>query len=144
MKLVIQRVKKAAVKIENKLYSEIDKGYLIFVGFHKNDDEITIKKASEKIVNLRIITDNQGKMNLNINQAQGEILLVSQFTLIADTNQRRPSFIEAMKPEKAKKLYQLLINFLKEKNVYLKTGQFGTYMEVELINDGPVTIVMEI
>ncbi len=144
MKTVIQRVKSAEVFIKNKLYSKINTGYLVLIGFHKNDNENLVFKMAERIVNLRIMPDNQGKMNLNINQAKGEILLVSQFTLIADTSQRRPSFIDAMEPKKAEKLYNLLINSLKEKNIPVKTGKFGEYMEIKLTNDGPTTIILEI
>ncbi len=143
MKSVVQRVKSAKVFIDKKLYSKIHYGYLILIGFHKNDNEQKVRKMADKIANLRIMPNDQGKMNLNINQAKGEILLVSQFTLIADTSQRRPSFIEAMEPEKAEKFYNLLINLLKEKNIPVKTGKFGEYMEIHLINDGPVTILLE-
>lgn len=144
MKAVIQRVKSAEVLVKNKPYSKINYGYLILIGFHENDNEELVKKMADKIANLRIIADSQGKMNFNINQIKGEILLVSQFTLIADTSQRRPSFIKAMKPIKAEKLYNYLIKLLKEKNINVKTGKFGEYMEIKLINDGPVTIVIDI
>ncbi|MCX7881408.1 MAG: D-aminoacyl-tRNA deacylase [Patescibacteria group bacterium] len=138
---IIQRVKKASVSVENKLISKIKKGYAILVGFCQDDNEKIVEKMAEKIANLRIMADNQGKMNLNISQVNGEILLVSQFTLCADTSQRRPSFIKALNETEAKKLYELLIKKLKEKNLIVKTGKFGEYMEVEIINDGPVTIV---
>jgi D-tyrosyl-tRNA(Tyr) deacylase len=98
---------------------------------------------AEKIANLRIMADENEKMNLNLSQVKGEILLVSQFTLCADTSQRRPSFLKAEKPEIAKKLYQLLIEKLREKNIPVKTGSFGNYMTVEIINDGPVTIILD-
>jgi len=97
---------------------------------------------AEKITNLRIMADKSGKMNLNLLQANGEVLLVSQFTLCADTTQRRPSFIRALEEDKAEKLYYFLIQKLKEKNLPVKTGKFGCYMEVEIVNDGPVTIIL--
>lgn len=139
---VIQRVKKAKVFVENKIYSEINKGYAILIGFCENDNEKTAEKMAEKIANLRIMPDNQGKMNLNLTQASGQILLVSQFTLCADISQRRPSFIKALNEKKAENLYYLLIKKLIEKNIPVKTGKFGHYMEVEIINDGPVTIIL--
>lgn len=140
---LIQRVRSGQVKVEGKIYSQIKKGYVILVGFCQDDNEKVVEKMADKIAHLRVMADNQGKMNLNISQAGGEILLVSQFTLCADTSQRRPSFIKAMKPENAKKLYDLLIQKLKERNIPVKTGKFGEYMEVEIINDGPVTIILE-
>jgi D-tyrosyl-tRNA(Tyr) deacylase len=140
---VIQRVKSGRVLIENKVYSQINHGYVILVGFCKEDNENIVSKMAEKIANLRIMADEKGKMNFNISQVKGEILLVSQFTLCADTSQRRPSFLRAEKPEIAKKLYQLLIEKLKEKNIPVKTGSFGNYMTVEIINDGPVTIILD-
>lgn len=139
---LIQRVKSGKVIVEGKEYSRINYGYVIFVGFCQNDNEEIVKKMAEKIANLRIMADNQGKMNLNISQVNGEILLVSQFTLCADTSQRRPSFIKALKEDEAEKLYQLLINQLEEKNIPIKTGKFGCYMQVEIVNDGPVTIIL--
>lgn len=140
---IIQRVKKGKVIIENKVYSQIKKGYVILIGFCQKDNDKIVEKMAEKIANLRIMADSQGKMNLNLVQAGGEILLISQFTLCADTSQRRPSFINALKENEAEKLYQLLIDKLKEKNLSVKTGKFGSYMEVEIVNDGPVTIIFD-
>ncbi len=143
MIVLIQRVKKGKVIINEKNFSQISKGYVILVGFCQSDNEEIVKKMAEKIANLRIMADSQGKMNLNISQVNGEILLVSQFTLCADTSQRRPSFIKALKEDEAKKLYQLLIKLLTEKNIPVKTGKFGHYMTVEIINDGPTTIILD-
>jgi D-tyrosyl-tRNA(Tyr) deacylase len=140
---LIQRVKSAKVIIEEKEYSKINRGYVILVGFCQDDNEKIVLKMAEKIANLRIMADENGKMNLNIYQVKGEILVVSQFTLCADTSQRRPSFIKALEQKKAEKLYQLLINQLKEKNIPVKTGKFGCYMQVEIVNDGPVTIILD-
>jgi D-tyrosyl-tRNA(Tyr) deacylase len=140
---VIQRVKSGKVLIEEKIYSKIDKGYVILVGFCQKDNENIVLKMTEKIANLRIMADENGKMNLNLSKVKGEILLVSQFTLCADTSQRRPSFINALNEKEAKKLYQFLIKKLQEKNIPVKTGSFGNYMTVEIINDGPTTIILD-
>ncbi len=143
MKVVIQRVKKARVLVENKVFSEIEKGYLVFVGFCQGDTQEKVLKMVDKVANLRVMADENGKMNYNLIQTKGEILVVSQFTLCADTSQRRPSFISAMKEEEAKKLYLLFIDELKKRGLTVKTGKFGNYMKIELINDGPVTIILE-
>jgi len=140
---LIQRVKSGKVLIDGKIYAKIGKGYVILVGFYQDDNENIVSKMAEKIANLRIMADENGKMNFNLLQVGGEILLVSQFTLCADTSQRRPSFIKALKEEEAKKLYQILIKKLQEKNLVVKTGSFGNYMIVEIINDGPVTIILD-
>jgi len=143
MKVVIQRVKKGAVLIDGKIYSQINQGYVILVGFCQGDDKGKVEKMAEKIFNLRIMADENGKMNYNLSQVGGEVLVVSQFTLCADTSQRRPSFLSALKEDKAKILYDYLIELLKNKGLSVKTGKFGSYMTVEIVNDGPVTIVME-
>jgi len=140
---VIQRVKSGKVLIEGKVFSQINYGYVILVGFCEEDNENIVSKMAEKIANLRIMADKNGKMNFNLSQVQGEILLVSQFTLCADTSQRRPSFIKALEHKKAEKLYHLLLKKLEEKNLPVKTGKFGSYMTVEIINDGPVTIILD-
>jgi D-tyrosyl-tRNA(Tyr) deacylase len=139
---IIQRVTKGKVLVNGQVYSEIGKGYVILVGFCDKDTEDNVLKMSEKIVNLRVMADENGKMNLSIIDTKGEILLVSQFTLCADTSQRRPSFIKAKNPDDAKKLYELLTKKLQEKNIPVKTGKFGQYMDVEIVNDGPVTIIL--
>lgn len=143
MVVLIQRVKSGKVFVEGKIYSQIGKGYVILVGFCRGDDEKIVEKIAEKIANLRIMADEKGKMNYNLSQVGGEILLVSQFTLCADTSQRRPSFIKALKEEEAKRLYEFLVKKLQEKNLPVRTGKFGYYMQVEIINDGPVTIILE-
>ena len=139
---VVQRVKSGKVLVDEKIFSQINHGYVILVGFCQGDNENIVLKMAEKIANLRIMADKNGKMNLNLSQVKGEILLVSQFTLCADTSQRRPSFISVLNEKEAKKLYQLLIEKLREKNIPVKTGSFGNYMTVEIINDGPVTIIL--
>lgn len=143
MIIVVQRVKKAKVLIDNKTYSQIDKGYAILVGFCQQDKEEDVIQMAQKIANLRVMADVKKKMNLSIIDVKAEILLVSQFTLCADTSQRRPSFLSAKNPKEAKNLYKLLIKKLQEKNIPVKTGKFGHYMTVEIVNDGPVTIIMD-
>jgi len=140
---VIQRVKTAKVLINNQIYSQIKKGYTILVGFCQEDTQQSVEKMAQKIAHLRVMADENGKMNLSIIDTKGEILLVSQFTLCADTNQRRPSFLSAKNPKEAKKLYQLFVEKLQKKNIPVKTGKFGHYMTVEIVNDGPVTIIMD-
>lgn len=141
---VVQRVRKAAVKIEGDTYSQISLGYLILLGIFGQDGEEEVKKLSEKIINLRIMADDQGKMNLSLKQVKGEVLVVSQFTLCADLNYgRRPSFIRAKKPAEAEKLYNVFVDQIKKSGIVVKTGKFGQYMEVQLTNDGPVTIIID-
>jgi D-tyrosyl-tRNA(Tyr) deacylase len=144
MKLVIQRVNKASVSIENKTISSIGKGYLILLGVGKEDTKEFVKKMTEKVVKLRIVSDENDKMNRSILDVNGEILVVSQFTLLADTTGgNRPSFIQAALPDQAKPLYELFVSELKRLGVKkVETGQFGEYMKVSLVNDGPVTITI--
>lgn len=144
MKLVIQRVTNASVSIDGKTISEIKGGFLILLGFGKEDSEDAVRKMAEKIIKLRIMSDENDKMNKSILDVQGEVLVVSQFTLLADTSGgNRPSFINAAPPEKAKKLYELFILELKRLGINkVETGSFGTYMHVTLTNDGPVTIMV--
>lgn len=145
MKVVLQRVKQAEVKINNQLIAHIDKGLLCFIGIHINDNEKKCAELAKKIYNLRIFEDDAGKMNLALSQVTGEILVVSQFTLYANTqNGNRPSFSEAMDSKNAKILYEKFINELKTYGCKTVSGQFGSKMEVSLINDGPVTIIMEV
>ena len=145
MKLVIQRVIESNLTIDKKIYSSIGYGMVIFIGISVNDNESFLKKTASKVSKLRIFNDEFGKMNKNINDINGEILLVSQFTLYADTKKgNRPSFMKAAKPENAIKIYN---NFIKELQTYIntkiKTGKFGAHMKINLINDGPVTIILE-
>jgi D-tyrosyl-tRNA(Tyr) deacylase len=145
MRVVIQRVNKASVSIEEKTHSQIGIGLLILVGFEQEDVEEDLNWMALKITNLRIFSDNSGKMNLSIKEMDGEVLLVSQFTLYADTKKgNRPSFMRSEKPEKAKILYEKFITILeKSLSKSIKTGEFGADMRVELINDGPVTIIID-
>ena len=145
MKLVVQRVKKSNLKIKNKLYSSINAGMVILIGISKNDNYEMAKELAKKITKLRIFNDDNGKMNKNIMEIKGEVLVVSQFTLYADTNKgNRPSFINAAKPELAISLYNQFIDELQKLiSSKVRTGKFGADMKIELINDGPVTIILE-
>ena len=143
MKVVVTRVLEASVTVEKKLVSKIDKGLLVLVGFTEGDNEKTIDYMVKKILNLRIFDDENGIMNKSIQDVNGELLSVSQFTLYADaSNGNRPSYIKALKSEKAIELYNLFNKKLNE-NIEVKTGIFKAEMEVSSINDGPVTIIIE-
>ena len=145
MKLVIQRVKRSNLKINGVDFSSIGYGMVILIGISKDDNSSKLKKVVSKLSKLRIFNDYNGKMNKNINDINGEILVVSQFTLYADLKKgNRPSFINAAEPMKASKIYH---NFIEELqtviNTKVMTGKFGADMKVELINDGPVTLILE-
>ena len=143
MKVVLQRVKRASVTIEGKLYSEINKGFLIFLGVEKDDVIQSAQWLAEKILKLRVFEDENGKMNRSILDENGEILVVSQFTLAGNCKKgTRPSFDNAELPQKAKKLYEDFCEILSDK-IIVKTGVFGAMMDVSLINDGPVTFILE-
>ncbi|HIS37099.1 TPA: D-tyrosyl-tRNA(Tyr) deacylase [Candidatus Scatousia excrementigallinarum] len=144
MKALIQRVKKASVTIDNKLYSEIGKGLLVLLGVEKDDEKENGDKLAQKISTLRIFEDENDKMNLSVKDVNGEILVVSQFTLCGDCKKgTRPSFDKAAPPEKANELYEDFVSVLKAGGFRVKTGKFRAMMDVELINDGPVTFMVE-
>ncbi|HPG31905.1 MAG TPA: D-aminoacyl-tRNA deacylase [bacterium] len=145
MKAVIQRVKNACVKIDGTVYSEINKGILVLAGFRKDDCIKDIEYLTDKIINLRIFEDSDGKMNLNINQINGEILIVPQFTLYGSCLRgNRPDFIEAADIETGNALFKNLKNYCLTKNdIVIKYGKYQAYMEVGLQNDGPVTFIIE-
>lgn len=143
MKLVIQRVKRASVSIDGQVYSQIQDGLLLLVGVGPDDDPKDLEYAVRKVTQMRIFSDEEGKMNLSVKDIQGEILSVSQFTLFAQTKKgNRPAFIGAANPEMASQLYDDF-NDLLEKEVPVKRGVFGADMAIELINDGPVTILLD-
>ena len=143
MKLVLQRVKNASVTIDNKLFSSINKGILILIGIEKGDSDADIIKYAEKVSKLRIFADENDKMNLSIKDIKGEILVVSQFTLAGDCKKgTRPSFDKSAPPAEANKLYELFAQKLKDLDIPVKTGVFGAMMDVQLINDGPVTFIL--
>ncbi len=144
MKLVVQRVKKTkVVRVEDKkVVGEIGLGLFVLVGFKKGDNEKEVEVLADKLSKLRVMSDASDKMNLSVNDVKGKILVVSQFTLYADTaGGNRPSFINAEEPAKAKGLYELFIAKLREKGMKVETGSFGDYMEIETVLDGPVTIM---
>jgi len=144
MKVVIQRVKQAKVEIENKIYSEIGKGLLVLVGFCNEDNKEKIEWMANKINGLRIFSDENDKMNLSVKDINGEILIVSNFTLYGELNKGyRPSFSKAANPEIAIPLYEYFINYISNFGIPIKTGIFGAMMDIHLINDGPVTIILE-
>ena len=142
---VIQRVNSSSVSINNQLKAEIGIGLLILLGIENSDEEIDIKWLSKKIVNLRIFNDEKGVMNESILDSDGDILLISQFTLHASTKKgNRPSYIKAAKPEVAIPLYEMLIkNLEQDLGKKIMTGEFGAYMDISLVNDGPVTIIID-
>lgn len=144
MKAVIQRVSKASVKVDNQEIAHIGKGMLILLGVKKDDTEKEAELLAKKTVNLRIFSDEEGKMNLSLIEINGNVLVVSQFTLYGNCRKgRRPSFIDAALPEKADFLYQLYIQYLKKENISVQSGQFKAMMQVELVNEGPVTIILD-
>ena len=143
MKIVVQRVKQAQVSIEGQVYSQIKQGLLLLVGVGPEDQAEDLDYAVRKLVNMRIFSDAEGKMNLSVKDIKGEILSISQFTLFADTKKgNRPAFTGAAKPEMAEAFYQDLNREL-AKEIPVETGVFGADMQVELINDGPVTIILD-
>ncbi len=144
MRAVVQRVKKAEVKVNKKVVVSIDKGVLIFLGVAKEDSEKDCEYLANKIAHLRIFPDDQKPMNKSLIDVGGSALVVSQFTLLGDCRKgRRPSFTEAAEPEKAKELYNKFIEILKGMNIHVETGIFQEMMEVHLINDGPVTMLLD-
>ena len=143
MKIVLQRVKRASVTIDKELYSSISQGILVLIGIEKGDTDEIIKKYAQKTAKLRIFADENDKMNLSITDIYGEILVVSQFTLAGDCKKgTRPSFDNSAPPEEANRLYELYISELKSFNIPVKTGVFAAMMDVELVNDGPVTFIL--
>ncbi|MGI6155555.1 MAG: D-aminoacyl-tRNA deacylase [Enterococcus lemanii] len=144
MKTVIQRVTSASVAVENQTIGAIGPGLLILLGIHEEDTEAEVDYLVRKITKLRIFEDEQGKMNLDLAAIAGEILSVSQFTLYADTKKgNRPSYAKAARPEVATDLYALFNQKLREANITVATGEFGAHMQIALVNDGPVTIVID-
>lgn len=140
---LIQRVKKASVTIDNELFSSINAGILVLYGVEKGDEKEKTEKIADKISKLRIFEDENGKMNKSIKDISGEVLVVSQFTLAGNCAKgTRPSFDRAELPEKANEMYEYFIKQLKDKGLPVKTGVFGVMMDVELINDGPVTFIL--
>ncbi len=144
MRAVITRVLSASVTIDGIKTSEIDKGFLVLLGVRTTDTQEQAKKIADKICGLRIFEDENGKMNISPKDAGAKLLIVSQFTLYADCSSRRPGFTEAARPEISKPLYEMVVSECKGRGFEVQTGEFGADMKVESINDGPVTIVLDI
>ncbi|MCM3599459.1 D-aminoacyl-tRNA deacylase [Robertmurraya korlensis] len=144
MRVVVQRSKKASVTVDGQTIGEITKGFVLLVGITHSDTTEDAKYVAEKIVNLRVFEDQEGKMNLSLSQVEGEILSISQFTLYGDCRKgRRPNFMEAAHPDHASVIYDQFNQLLRDQGVKVETGQFGAMMDVDLINDGPVTLIIE-
>jgi D-tyrosyl-tRNA(Tyr) deacylase len=144
VRVVLQRVSRARVTVAGRTTGEIGLGLMLLVGFTEGDGEEALAWMAEKVVGLRIFPDEEGKMNRSLEEADGAVLVVSQFTLYGDARKgRRPSFIEAARPETAVPLYERFIELLRATGRPVATGQFGAMMDVELVNDGPVTLILE-
>ena len=144
MKAVVQRVSRAKVMVEDKTIGEIQKGLMVLLGVAGEDEEKDADYLTEKIIHLRIFEDDQGKMNRSLMDIRGELLVVSQFTLLGDCRKgRRPSFIHAALPEKAEALYDYFVNRTRNQGIKTETGQFRAMMDVSLVNSGPVTLVLD-
>ncbi|MCB9747739.1 MAG: D-tyrosyl-tRNA(Tyr) deacylase [Candidatus Omnitrophica bacterium] len=144
MKLILQRVKHAQVEVQAKIVGKIDQGLLVFLGVAEDDSSEDVRYLVDKIIQLRIFDDAQGKMNLSVVDLGGSVLVVSQFTLYGDCRKgRRPSFDQAAAPAKAEQLYNEFVELLRQKKIDVATGQFKAMMDVSLINDGPVTFILE-
>ena len=144
MKLVIQRVKHASCTIDNQVVGKCETGYMILVGIGLEDDKTIVEKLANKVSKLRIFSDENDKMNLSIHDVNGTILSISQFTLYADTSKgNRPSFTNALSGDKAKELYLYFNECLRKLDLHVEEGEFGADMKIDLLNDGPVTIIMD-
>lgn len=144
MRIVVQRVKRAAVRVNSEIVGEIGEGLVLLIGIHASDTEADIPSSVDKCIHLRIFNDEQDRMNRSLLDVAGEVLAISQFTLCGDARKgRRPSFVQAARPEAAEPLYDLFIQQLRDKGVRVETGRFGARMDVEIHNSGPVTIVLE-
>ena len=144
MRVVLQRVSRARVTVEGRLTGEIGRGLLLLAGFTEGDTEDALAWMADKVVGLRIFPDDEGKMNRSVQEVGGGVLVVSQFTLYGDARKgRRPSFVDAARPDVAIPLYERFVEFLRATGLPVGTGEFGAMMDVELVNDGPVTLILE-
>ncbi len=144
MKIVLQRVNSASVKVNDKICGSIGIGYLVLLGVGNDDTEDDCRRLADKIINLRIFSDENDKINLSLGDVDGDLLIVSQFTLYADCRKgNRPNFIQAGKPDKAERLYNYFVDYCRGKGKRVETGIFGADMKVELVNDGPFTVILE-
>lgn len=144
MRIVLQRVSSASVTVDGEITGSIGKGYLVLLGVGQGDTEEDCRRLADKIINLRIFSDENDKINLSLSDVGGSLLIVSQFTLYADCRKgNRPNFIQAGKPDEAERLYNYFADYCRSKGKHVETGVFGADMKVELINDGPFTVVLE-
>ena len=144
MRLLLQRVSRAEVRVDGKVIGGVQRGFCLLVGFTHGDGAEQVEWMAEKVIGLRLFGDDEGKMNLSLEDVGGELLVVSQFTLYGDARKgRRPSFIDAARPEVAEGLYEMFVERLQSRGVRVETGEFGAMMEVDLVNDGPVTLWLE-
>lgn len=144
MRVLLQRVSRAEVRVGDRVTGAIGTGFMLLVGFTHTDTEAAVAWMADKVAGLRLFTDAEGKMNLGLDDVGGAVLVVSQFTLYGDAQKgRRPSFIDAARPEQAIPLYERFVAMLRERGLRVETGEFGAMMDVELVNDGPVTLQVE-
>jgi len=143
VRAILQRVSRAEVRVEGHTIGAIGRGLVVLLGVGREDSEADADFLLDRIRGIRVFADDAGKMNLALGTVGGELLVISQFTLHADTSQRRPSFTKAGPPDEARRLYEYFISRAKDRGVKVETGEFGAHMDVELINDGPVTIILD-
>ena len=143
MRAVIQRVSRAEVRVEGRTIGRIARGFVVLLGIAQGDSAMDAEFIDDRVAGLRVFADAAGKMNLALAAVGGELLVISQFTLHADTSQRRPSFTNAAAPEDARALYDYFLSLVRKRDVRVECGIFGVHMEVELVNDGPVTILLD-
>ena len=144
MRVVLQRVSRAEVRVGERVTGRIGRGFLLLVGFTHDDGEAALAWMADKVIGLRLFSDAEDKMNLALSDVDGALLVVSQFTLYGDAEKgRRPSFVEAARPEVAVPLYERFVALLRERGLAVETGEFGAMMDVDLVNDGPVTLLLE-
>ncbi|UCG85314.1 MAG: D-tyrosyl-tRNA(Tyr) deacylase [Gemmatimonadota bacterium] len=144
MRVVVQRVSRASVAVSGRIVGSIQRGFLLFVGFEPGDDDAVISWMADKVVGLRVFSDEEGRMNLDLRDVDGAVLVVSQFTLYGDARKgRRPSFVGAAPPEEAAVNYERFVTALKRRDVPVATGEFGAVMQVDAVNDGPVTLILD-
>ena len=144
MRAVVQRVSRAEVRVNRRVVGRIARGFVVLLGVAGGDSEADAAHLVDRIIGMRVFADDAGKMNCSIAQVQGALLVVSQFTLLADTNSgRRPSFTKAAAPDEARRLYEHFLSLARIRGVKVEAGEFGTMMEVEIVNDGPVTIILD-
>ncbi len=143
MRAIVQRVSSAEVKVEGRITGRIGRGFVVLLGVARGDTAKDAEFIADRVIGLRVFADPAGKMNLALSAVNGELLVVSQFTLHADTSQRRPSFLEAAPPEEARPLYEHFLSLARGRGVKVEAGEFGAHMDVSLVNDGPVTIILD-